>query len=105
MKKQVVKLVNSMIKIRFLGSLKNRLGIDEIAIEIQHKATLLEIINEVSKRYPLVKEAILDSKERIKPGIIIFINGVDANVYGSNASEIPIEDDSTIDIVPVVHGG
>jgi len=89
------------MKIVFLGGLK-RLAGESIELTIEKPVKLRDLINMLLEKLPGASE-FLDPVKGVKPGFLMFINGVDYSLLGG--IDATIDNDDVIHVVPVNHGG
>ncbi len=94
-----------IVKIRVYGHLKSYIGQGIININLgdekKNLKTILKMINELFPTIPLLFE---ENKNIISQDYLVLVNGVDVRVF-DDISEIYIENDDEIDIIPITHGG
>lgn len=81
--------------VRYLATLKGRLGVEEERIEAR---VLKDLLKGVSSRVP----DLLDFDGRPSGLYVILVNGMDYRLLGE---EYKLEDDDEVTIIPVIHGG
>ena len=86
-----------MVEVILVGGLAERYG-EKHVLEINTSKPLSELLREFAKRFP---DAFEPSGEP-KPGIIVFIDGVDARLMDPGQEVSP---SSRIHIIQVYHGG
>lgn len=83
-----------MVKVRFMGALKEITGRDYIEIEANDWVEALRKIRDLN---PRLSNVIGDDGEP-KPGYMVFVDGVDYRIAGRGAAREVV-------VLPVVHGG
>ena len=92
-----------MPKIRFFGSLRKVLGTNEIDIDIPDECiAVTEFVKMMASRFKEIERIFPDAS--IPPYILVFIDGVEVRVFDS-LDEAKVCRESTVDVVPVIHGG
>jgi molybdopterin converting factor small subunit len=86
------------MKVRLFGSLSNR---REIVVNLESDTTLLDLLEFLIQKYG-IKNLLLD-EVRVRPDILILINGKDYRLNGGLRSKITNKDEITI--IPINHGG
>ena len=93
-----------MPRIVLIGSLRNTFGSDSLTVEgIGSEITFPEFVRRVleeDRRF----EAVFNTDGTPRPGYLVLIDGVDVRVF-EDLSKAIVKPDSTITIIPVVHGG
>ncbi len=93
-----------MPRIVLIGSLQNFFGSNSLLIEdIESGITfpkLVKRILEIDRRFEMVFN--IDGTPR--PGYLVLIDGIDVRVF-EDINKTIVKPDSTIIIIPVVHGG
>ena len=89
------------MKVVFLGGLKRIAG-ESVELSVEKPTKLRDLIKLLSEKLPKVTE-FLDSVKGVKPGFLMFINGIDYSLLGG--VDATIDDDDVIHVVPVNHGG
>ena len=83
-----------MVNIIFKGPLANSFGKEKISLPSSY-SSIYELLKDIDIN------GILISNGRIKSGYIILINGKDYRLF----KNIRINDNDTIEIIPINHGG
>lgn len=92
------------VTLKFLGALRHASGEDNVTVDCQNKATIMELVDVVTKRMPALRPNILDEQlETPKPNSLILVNGKEISVL--NGLDTKVEDGDEVVFVPVVHGG
>ncbi|MGC9104837.1 MAG: MoaD/ThiS family protein [Thermoprotei archaeon] len=86
------------MKIRLFGSLAS---VREITIDLDGDTTLLDLLQFLRQKYE-IKSLLLDDN-RIRPDILILINGKDYRLEAGSRSKVTNKDEVTI--IPINHGG
>lgn len=91
------------IKVKYLAVLKglSEEPVKEVSIIGDRLKDLLELLK--LKENERLKLRLFDKSGNVRPDVIIFINGRDANLIGGENSKI--NDGDEIVILPSVHGG
>ena len=92
------------MKIKFYATLRDIVGQKEVEFDIDSEPTVREMIDLVIKRYPRLKQELLDNEGNLYQHVHVFVNGRDAP-YLADALSTRIEDNDKIDIFPAVGGG
>ena len=92
------------ITLKFIGVLRHASGNEKIALECKAGASLIDIVNAVTKEIPALRRNLLDEQlEEPKPNALILVNGKEISVL--NGLETKLKDGDEVVFVPVVHGG
>ena len=86
------------MKVRLFGSLSNT---REITINLNSDTTLLDLLKYLMQKYG-IKNLLLNDV-RIRPDLLILINGKDYRLNGGPEFKITNKDEITI--IPINHGG
>ncbi len=88
------------IRVKFLLWLKDRIGREYVEIELNSQARVLDVLEVVAEKYPVVKKYLpkpIGESDRIS----VLLNGVS---LGSNYS-VKVSDRDEIVLAPLVSGG
>jgi molybdopterin synthase sulfur carrier subunit len=66
-------------------------------------ATIRELIEDLEKNFPGIKERICDESNRVRKFINIYVNGEDVRFL--KRDETPLKDGDVVSIVPAIAGG
>jgi len=92
------------ITVKFLGALRHIFDADELALNIKDAISIKELINEIVREIPALKQSLLlQQLEDLRSNTLILVNSREISVL--NGLETKIEDGYEIVFVPVVHGG
>jgi molybdopterin synthase sulfur carrier subunit len=93
-----------MIRTRFLGAMRHVAGVSEIALNIKDNISITEMLKEIARELPALKQSLNDQKpEELKSNALILVNGTEISVlYGL---ETKLKDGDELVLIPVVHGG
>jgi molybdopterin synthase sulfur carrier subunit len=90
--------------LKFIGALRRASGADKLAIDCAKGASLLDLVNAVTKELPVLRRNLLDEQlDEPKPNALILVNGKEISVL--NGLETEVKDGDEVVFVPVVHGG
>jgi molybdopterin synthase sulfur carrier subunit len=79
-----------------------KLTLNQEVVEAQG-ATIREVINNLEKDYPGLKERICDEQDHIRRFINVFLN--DEDIRFLNESETPVKSGDEVSILPAIAGG
>ncbi len=92
------------ITVKFIGALRHASGKEKLAVDCKRDASLLDLMNELTKELPALRRNLLDEQlEEPKPNALILVNGREISVL--NGLETKVKDGDEVVFVPVVHGG
>jgi molybdopterin synthase sulfur carrier subunit len=92
------------ITLKFIGALRHVSGNEKIALDCKAGASLMDLVNAVTKEKPALRRSLLDEQlEEPKPNALILVNGKEISVL--NGLETKLKDGDEVVFVPVVHGG
>lgn len=92
------------VKIRAFGTLKNRIGKDEITLNVIPPSNINSIIEKLIEKHEEIRSEIIDPELNSPfPNTLILLNGVEVKNLGGLLT--PVEKGSEIVILPVTHGG
>jgi len=93
-----------MILTRFLGALRHVTGVSEIAVNIEDNISIMEMLKEIARELPALKQSLNDQKsEELKSNALIMVNGREISVL--DGLETKLKDGDELVLIPVVHGG
>jgi len=91
------------VKVEAYASMREALGRREIEVDLPNKATLYSLVkklnNEVKKGF---EEEVFDRSGRIKPGVLILVNGKAVN---PEAGGFRLNERAKVIFMPPVEGG
>lgn len=79
-----------------------KLTLNQEVVEAQG-ATIREVINNLEKDYPGLKERICDEQDHIRRFINVFLN--DEDIRFLDESETPVKSGDEVSILPAIAGG
>jgi sulfur-carrier protein len=92
------------VTVKFIGALRHASGKEKFAVDCREGASLLDLMNELTKESPTLRRNLLDEQlEDPKPNALILVNGREISVL--KGLETNVKDGDEIVFVPVVHGG
>ncbi|RCK71760.1 MAG: Molybdenum cofactor biosynthesis protein MoaD [Anaerolineae bacterium] len=92
------------MKVNFYATLRAIVGQKTVEIDLNHGATIEELIHEIVKQYPALREQLLDEQGNLQGHIHVFVNGRDV-YYLEQEHQTPLKAEDKIDIFPPVGGG
>jgi MoaD family protein len=91
------------VKVEAYASMREALGRQEVEVDLPDKATLHSLVkklnNEVKKGF---EGEVFDKNGRIKPGVLIFVNGKAVN---PEAGDFRLKKGAKVVFMPPVEGG
>jgi hypothetical protein len=97
--------VISIVKLIFLGHLKDVVGAGSLEVQISHKIKLGEFLQLALGVYPGLHKLISSDGCVTEEDVLVLINGIDIKVFDNPYTEIHVENSDEIIFVPVTHGG
>jgi sulfur-carrier protein len=92
------------VTLKFIGALRRASGKDTLTVTCQKGASLLDLVNEVTRELPVLRRNLLDEQlDEPKPNALILVNGKEISVLKGLATKV--KDGDEVVFVPVVHGG
>ncbi|MEM3553106.1 MAG: ubiquitin-like small modifier protein 1 [Candidatus Bathyarchaeia archaeon] len=92
------------VKLKLYGDLKAKANKNEIEFNMLEGAKVKDLLLIISKEFnEEFKEALLDSSGKLKPTIIMLVNG--RNIDFINKLETQLTDGDVVSLVPAVFGG
>jgi molybdopterin synthase sulfur carrier subunit len=92
------------MKVNFYATLRDITGQKTVDIDIPENATVRQLVDAIVRRYPLLRDKLIDENDDLWGFIHIFINGRDAP-FLDDELETVINPVDTISIFPAVGGG
>jgi molybdopterin converting factor small subunit len=84
----------------FYGPLRAQSGLKSYSVEVKEEVILLDALRLLPDR---VRELVMDEEGKIRSGILILVNDVDArSVYGLS---LRVRNEDRITLIPTIHGG
>ena len=92
------------VTLKFIGALRRDSGTDKLTVDCKKGASLLDLVNAVTKTFPALRRNLLDEQlEEPKPNALMIVNGREISVL--DGLETKLKDGDEVVFVPVVHGG
>lgn len=92
------------MKVNFYATLRAIVGTKTVEIGLNHGATIEDLIHEIVRRYPALREQLIDEQGNLQGHIHVFVNGRDV-YYLENEHKTTVQPEDKIDIFPPVGGG
>ncbi len=94
-----------MVKIQYLGQIRAIVGCREEWIDNQSIITVIAVLQELAKKYgkDFEAEVLDDSKQGLREGILLTINGIATGQLDGLATSVTLHD--TLTILPLFTGG
>jgi molybdopterin synthase sulfur carrier subunit len=92
------------MKINFFATLRQIVGQKTVDFDLPEDTTVMELVETVVARYPLLRRELLDEEGNLWPHVHVFVNGRDFP-YLENGPQTAIKLTDTINIFPAVGGG
>jgi molybdopterin converting factor small subunit len=97
--------VSIIVKLTFLGHLKDIIGVKFLDIQISSKVKLGEFLRLALGMYPSLNRLLNNEGHITREEVLVLINGIDINVFEDPYSELYIENSDEITFIPITHGG
>jgi len=92
------------VTLKFIGALRRDSGADKLTVDCKKGASLLDLVNAVTKDFPALRRNLLDEQlDAPKPNALMLVNGREISVL--DGLETKLKDGDEVVFVPVVHGG
>jgi molybdopterin synthase sulfur carrier subunit len=92
------------LTLKFVGALRRASGTEKLALECKKSTSLMNLVNEVTKKAPTLRHYLLDEQlNDPKANALILVNGKEISVL--NGLETKVKDGDEVVFIPVVHGG
>jgi molybdopterin synthase sulfur carrier subunit len=98
-RRRLVKMI-----VNYYATLRQVVGKRQVNFVLPQGGTLRQLVEEMVKRYPGLKNEMLDTQGNLYGHIHIFVNGRDSTILEGSLDSI-LEPDDTISIFPPVGGG
>jgi len=92
------------VEVKFFATLQRVVGAKTAVFELAAGATVRQLLDEMIRRYPLLKPELLDDAGNLYSHVHIFVNGRDA-AFLADGLENVIPPAATIGVFPAVAGG
>ncbi len=92
------------MKVNFYATLRAIVGQKTVEIDLNHGATIEDLIQEIVRQYPALREQLIDAEGNLQEHIHVFVNGRDV-YYLEQEHKTPLHAEDKIDIFPPVGGG
>ncbi len=92
------------MKVNFYATLRAIVGQKTVEIDLNHGATIEDLIQEIVRQYPALREQLIDAEGNLQGHIHVFVNGRDV-YYLEQEHKTPLQAEDKIDIFPPVGGG
>lgn len=97
--------VMPIVKLIFLGHLKDVVGVGSLEVQISHKIKLGEFLQLALGAHSGLHKLISNDGCVTEEDVLVLINGIDIKVFDNPYIEIYVENSDEIVFVPVTHGG
>jgi len=92
------------MKVNFYATLRDVVGQKTVDIDIPENATVRDLVDAIIRRYPLLRDKLLNQDNILWGHVHVFINGRDAPFLDDEMQTV-IKPDDAISIFPAVGGG
>lgn len=92
------------IFIKFIGSLRNFFGENNVTFNCKNEISIKELINLIIKKKPNIKDTLISPQNNeFRLNSLILVNGVEINALNGLKTKLSHGDEITF--IPVIHGG
>lgn len=92
------------MKVTFYATLREIVGAKKVEFNVDEKANVQDLMDEMIRCYPLLRQKLLDEEGELYPHVHIFVNGRDA-IYLENGLESRLSPEDNVTVFPAVGGG
>ena len=92
------------MKVTFFATLRQIVGGRSAEFDLPENATVRELLDEMIRVYPALRQELLNEQGELYPHVHYFINGRDAP-YLNEGLDTPLKADDIITVFPAVGGG
>lgn len=92
------------MKVNFYATLRQIVGQKTLELDYDHAVTIRQLLDEVIRRYPLIRRELFDENGELYRHVHVLVNGRDTP-YLDNALDTLVNPDDTISVFPAVGGG
>jgi sulfur-carrier protein len=93
-----------IVQINLYATFRLIAGVKSIRLDSPDGTSIMEVIQEIVKIYPVLKNHWLDENGEIHAHVHVFLNGNDAAILPSGL-KTPLKSKDTLDFFPPVAGG
>lgn len=92
------------MEVHFFATLRDIVGGKIVFFDVPTNATVLQLLNEITRKFPVLQKKLLDEKGNLHNYVHFFINGRDVR-YLDKGMETQLNPEDIINIFPAVGGG
>jgi MoaD family protein len=93
-----------VVTLKFIGAFRNASNKEKLAIKIEGKLSLREVIEKAVAKLPNLRQMLIDPElEDPRPNAIILVNGKEIHVL--KGLDTLLRNGDEVVLIPVVHGG
>jgi molybdopterin synthase sulfur carrier subunit len=92
------------MEVHFFATLRDIVGGKILFFDVPTDATALQLLNEITRKYPVLQQKLLDEKGHLHNYVHYFINGRDVR-YLDMGMDTQLTPEDIINIFPAVGGG
>ena len=92
------------MKVNFYATLRQVVGGKSVDFDLAKGATIAQLLEEMIRRYPALRQEMLNEQNELYQHVHIFVNGRDVS-FLEQKMDTPLTDDDTIGVFPAVGGG
>lgn len=92
------------MEVKFYATLRRVVGGGSVSFDLPDGATVRQLLAEMVRRYPELRQEMLDENGELYRHVHIFVNSRDAN-HLEDGLDTPISKDDVLGVFPAVGGG
>ena len=92
------------MEVHFFATLRDIVGGKTVSFDLPTDATALQLLNEITRRFPVLQSKLIDKNGNLHNYVHYFINGRDVR-YLDEGMETILNPEDIINIFPAVGGG
>lgn len=92
------------MNVNFYATLRRVVGAKSFEFDLDEGATVAQLIDEMIRRFPALRQEMLDEQGQLYRHVHIFVNSRDAG-FLEQGLDTPLSKDDVIGIFPAVGGG
>ena len=92
------------MEVHFFATLRDIVGGKTVFFDVPANATALQLLNEITRKFPVLQQKLVDENGNLHNYVHYFINGRDVR-YLDKGIETRLNSEDIINIFPAVGGG
>lgn len=92
------------MEVHFFATLRDIVGGKTVFFDVPTDVTALQLLNEITRKFPVLKQKLLDENGNLHNYVHFFINGRDVR-YLDKVLDTQLKSEDIINIFPAVGGG